>query len=165
MKKTIAMVTVLLLGVGFLGTSLAVQRGGGHGPRGSGGRGGGINIPSERMLRRILDLTDEQNEKVNLLREAARASVEPLVEERRERREQLKAALDVDTPDPLRVGELVVASRAGREKMRVISESNRDSFRAILTEKQIAKLEKMKDRHGSRRGVRRSRRERDEDGF
>ena len=71
MKKTMAMVTVLLMGTGFLGTTLTAQRGG-QGPRG-GGRG--MNIPSERMLSRILDLTDEQNEKVNSLREAARASV------------------------------------------------------------------------------------------
>ena len=155
MKKTIAMVmvTVLLIGAGFLGTSLAVQRGGGPGLRG-GGRG--MDIPSERRLSRILDLTDEQKEKVKSLREEARASLERLGEERQERWEQLKAALDADTPDPLRVGELIIARRDGREEIRAIYESNRDSFRAILTEEQIAKLEERKDRRDPRRGFRRS---------
>ena len=152
MKKTIAMVTVLLMGAGFMGTSLAAQRGG-QGPRG-GARG--MNIPSERRLSRILDLTDEQNEKVNSLREAARASVQALREARRERQKQLKAALDMETSDPLRVGELVLANRDGRKKMRALYESNRESFRAILTEQQLTKLEERKDRRGSRRGFRRS---------
>ena len=151
MKKTMAMVTILLMGAGFMGTSLAAQRGG-QGPRGS---GRGMNIPSERRLSRILDLTDEQNEKVNSLREAARASVQALREERRERQKQLKAALDMDTSDPLRVGELVLANRDGRKKMRALYESNRESFRAILTEEQLTKLEERKDRRGSRRGFRR----------
>ena len=153
MKKTIAMVTVLLMGAGFMGASLAAQRGGGQSSRGFGGRG--MNIPSERRLSRILDLTDEQKEKVKSLREEARASLERLGEERQERREQLKAALDMDTSDPLRVGELVLANRDGRKKMRALYESNRESFRAILTEEQIAKLEERKDRRGSRRGFRR----------
>ena len=144
MRKTMAMVTVLLMGAGFMGTSLAAQRGG-H----------GMNIPSERRLSRILDLTDEQNEKVNSLREAARASVRALRDERRERQRQLKATLDMDTPDPLRVGELVLANRDGRKKMRALYESNRESFRAILTEEQLTKLEERKDRRGSRRGFRR----------
>ena len=177
MKKTIAMVmiTVLLIGVGFLGTSLAVQRGGGHGPRGDafgesggpdfGGRGGGMNIPSKRMLGRILDLTDVQIEEAGLLREAARAAVEPLVEEGHDLREQLRAALDVDNPDPLLVGELVIASRDVREEIQAIHESNRDSFMAILTDEQIAKLEEMKDRRGSRGGSRRGSRGPGEDGF
>ena len=93
-KFAMVMVTVLLIGVGFLGFAMAVQRGGGHGSRGFGGpeafgegagtdfggRGGGVSIPSQRILRRALDLTDEQIEEVNLLKAVVQAAVEPLVE-------------------------------------------------------------------------------------
>ena len=181
MQKKIAMVmvTVLLIGVGFLGFAMAVQRGGGHGSRGFGGpeafgegagtdfggRGGGVSIPSQRILRRALDLTDEQIEEVNLLKAVVQAAVEPLVEEQRALREQLKAALDVETSDALLVGQLVIAGRDVSEDIQAARESLTDSLRVILTDEQIAKLEELQDRWGSRGGFRRGPRGPAEEGF
>ena len=180
MKKKIVIVlaTFLLVGMGLLSTGMAVQRGG-HGSRGLGGpeafgegaghefggRGGETNIPSERILSRVLNLTDEQIEELNLLKEAAQAAIEPLVEERHALREQLKAALDVDIPDALLVGELVVAGRDVGEAVRAVRESTFDSFIAMLTDEQIVTLEEMHDRRGSRRGSRGGSRGPGEDGF
>jgi Spy/CpxP family protein refolding chaperone len=171
MKKqiAIAMVTVLLVGAGFMGSGMAVQRGGG--PRGSGGHeafGEGtrndVGIPSQRMLRRVLELTDAQIEEVKLLKEAAKAAVEPLTDERRSVREQLRAAMDVETPDAVLVGELIIASRDIAEDIQAARESFKDSFMTILTDEQIAKLEGLQDREGSGRGHRRGQRGTPEDG-
>ncbi len=180
MRKKIAMVmaVVLLVGAGFLGTGMAVQRGGGHGARGMGGpeafgedahhdfggRGGEMGIPSQRMLRRVLDLTDEQIEEVGLLKEVVQAAVEPLVEERRALREQLRAAMDVEIPDALLVGDLIISSRNIGEDIQAARESFADSFRVILTDEQIAKLEELQGRRGSGRGHRRGQRGPGEDG-
>jgi Spy/CpxP family protein refolding chaperone len=178
-KITMLMATVLLIGAGCLGSSLAAQRGGGHGQRGSGGpeafgemggrdfggRDGGMSIPSQRMLSRVLDLTDQQIEELELLKEVAQAAIEPLVDERHELREQLRAALDVEAPDILLVGELVAASRDVSDEIRAIQESGRDNFLAILTDEQIATLEEMQDRRGSRGGFRRGSPGPDEEGF
>ena len=171
-KIAIVMATVLLVGAGFLGSGMAAQRGEGHGARGFGGSeafgegaGGEMGIPSQRMLRRVLDLTDEQIEEVKLLKEAAKLSLEPLVEERRALREQLKAAMDTDTPDALLVGELVIGSRNVSEDIQAARESFADSFKTILTDEQLAKLEELQGRQGSGRGHRRGPHGPEEEGF
>jgi Spy/CpxP family protein refolding chaperone len=171
-KIAIVMVTVLLVGAGFLGSGMAAQRGGGHGPRGFGGPEAfgegakdGMGIPSQRMLRRILDLSEEQIEEVKLLKEMVKATVEPLNEERRVLREQLKAAMDTDTPDALLVGQLVIYSRNVSEDIQAVRESFADSFKTILTDEQIAKLEGPHDRRGSKGGHRRGPDGPEKDGF
>ena len=124
-----------------------------------------MSIPSQRMLSRVLDLTDQQIEELELLKEVAQAAIEPLVDARHELREQLRAALDVEAPDILLVGELVAASRDFSDEIRAIQESGRDNFLAILTDEQIATLQEMRDRRGSRGGFRRGSPGPDEEGF
>lgn len=168
-KITMFMATVLLIGAGVLGSSLAAQRGAGHRPGGFGGhealgelggsdfgdREGGIHMPPQRILSRVLELTDQQIEELGLLREAGQEAVEPLVWGRHDLREELKAALELEAPDLLLVGELVVASRDVGQEIRVIQESLRDSFMAMLTDEQLTKLQELQDRRGSGRGFRR----------
>ena len=110
-------------------------------------------------LARVLDLTDAQLAEARALHEAAREDLAPIFEQSRELRTRLDGLLDAASPDPTRVGEVVIALRQNRESTKAVHEATKAAFEALLTPEQREKLATLEDakeefgRHGrGRRG-------------
>ena len=117
------------------------------------------------MLRKVLELTEEQVSQLDALREELKAIVAPLREERMGLRRGLRAELELEEPSALRVGELVISRHEVGQEIRAARQDFRESFRAILTPEQLDKLERfMKNRRG-RRGFPRCGRSQEEGEF
>lgn len=133
----------------------------GHGLRshGSGGRGPFGNLD---FLTRFLDLTEEQREQAQALREGLREDSQALRGDSRTLREDLRTELDAEAPDPTRVGELTLALHAQRAELRGLAEQALADFEALLTPEQLASFQQLretvKERRQERREQRRERR-------
>ncbi len=101
-----------------------------------------------------LDLTDEQIDAVEALREDLRARLDGVRDEGRALREQLRAALEGDAPDAARVGQLVIDLDAHRDQVRAVFEDAESRLAALLTEEQLEKWENFKELRAHRRGPR-----------
>lgn len=111
------------------------NRGGGQPALGQGPDGG------ERFLVRYLELTEAQVTQWQAIRDAARASILPLAESRRENFDALRLLLDGTAPDPAAVGALVITNHAIGEQIRGIHENADAQFLLILTPEQKTKYE------------------------
>lgn len=111
-----------------------------------GGRARHILPPAD-----YLDLSDEQIEAAEALREDARADFENLRTETRDLRQQIEAALADADPDPTQVGQLVIDLKGQRERMGALRADVEARFAALLSEEQIAKWENFKELRESRR--------------
>jgi Spy/CpxP family protein refolding chaperone len=94
-----------------------------------------------RAAARFLELTEDQQEQTAALLMTARDAAQPLVEEQRALRQELREVLAGDSPDATEVGTLVLDLQSGRQDLGVIKETFETDFRAILTEEQIIRLE------------------------
>ena len=101
-----------------------------------------------------LDLTYEQIEAVQALRESTRAGMQALREEKRTLHEQLKAMLDGGSPDAAAVGQLTIELHGLRQQTRANFEAAESQFAALLTAEQLEKWENFKELRQSRRGPR-----------
>ena len=120
------------------------QQGPGHrGP----GPGGGMIPPAD-----YLDLSEEQAEAAQALREASRAQLDGVREETRALHEQLKATLDSESPDATIVGQLVIDIHALRQRVRAAHEDVESQFADLLDAEQLEKWENFKELRESRRG-------------
>lgn len=114
--------------------------GGGNGQ----GNGGGI-------LRNILppagylQLTDEQKDSVKALAEDLRAALEPLRAEGQSLSEQLRDALNADSPDATTVGQLTLDLRALGRQTRDELAAFEASFREVLDAEQQTKWDNFKE--------------------
>ena len=160
-RKTIALVALALLTLLPL-AALAEPGWGrrGGGPGGPGGPGRHLFPPPG-----YLDLTEEQIEAAQAIRETVRDRMEGVREEVRALREQLRAALDSETPDATEVGQLAIALDAHRQAVRAVFEAAEADFAALLTAEQLEKWENFKELRGHRRGPRHRERARDGSGF
>ena len=133
----------------------------GIGPGGPGGRGG----PGRHIFPPpgYLDLTEEQIEATQAIRESVRAELEGTREAGRTLREQLHAALEGDDPDATEVGQLAIELHALRAQTRIVLEDAESQFAALLTPEQLEKWENFKELRDRRRGPRH--RERARGGF
>ena len=113
--------------------------------------GPGMVIPPDNFLINVLELDEDQLAEAAELRESLRATVTPLMQEGRAIRQEVKAQLDSENPDPTTVGELVIAGHALEPQIREASQAAREAFKEILTEEQLEKLENARP---GRRGMR-----------
>jgi len=100
--------------------------------------------PSRRgNLAEVLDLNEQQQEQLKALRETLRTTVEPLREQKRDLREQIKAA--VDAGNAQQAGELLISEKALREQFKAAHQSFETSFEKILTPEQKQKWDVYKE--------------------
>ena len=131
------------------GPGFGMRRGGGPGFGPRGGFGG--QLPPRRVLESVLELTDEQFDELEVLRDELMAAIEPLRDQHKELGESLKAELELENPDPTTLGELMIASRDLREQIRAGHDAFVTSFEGILTPDQLEKLEAWRENPRPRR--------------
>lgn len=116
-----------------------------RGPRGQ--RHQGPNI--DRLIER-LELSDEQAERARALAEQKRTTTQPIHEQVRQRREQMRQLWQSDEPDRDSLLALQAEIHALRGQMAVARIDFRLGLHAILTPEQRAKAQQMMDRRGRR---------------
>ncbi len=99
-----------------------------------------------------LDLSDEQIEAAEAIRESVRAEMGAVRDETGTLREALKAMLEGDDPDAAGVGQLVIELHGLRQQTRTILEDAGSQFAALLTAEQLEKWENFKELRKGRRG-------------
>ncbi len=98
-----------------------------------------------------LELTDVQKAQAKAIQDGAKASIEALMEQRRQNRWSIDDLLDGENPSASSIGELVITNRRIDDQVRVIRENGRTQFVALLTPEQKAKYDEMIARHEERR--------------
>jgi len=155
-RKTITLIALALLTL--LPLAALAQPGQGRGPGGPGGRGGpgGPGGPGRHMFPPpgYLDLTEDQIEASQAIRETVRAELDGTRETGRALREQLHAALEGDNPDATAIGQLAIDLHALRTQTRSVLEDAESQFAALLTAEQLEKWENFKELRANRRGPR-----------
>lgn len=146
MKKSTAKVlsVILLVATGLLGVGMAA-------PQGSRGRTGRSLIPPQRVVEKIPEITVDQLGDIDLLREEAMATMEFLMEQQRQFRQDLRTQLDSEAPDPFEVGVLVISGRDVTNEIRTSQQDFRETFQAILTSEQLESLKGLHTTLNSRR--------------
>ena len=166
MKRTL---TIAIVFISSLLLLIPASAQGPKGPRGGGGRGGigpadgngpgrgggrmGFNvsgIPSRRVLERALDFTEEQFAALEVLLEEHRAATKPVHAEVRALDRQLRAALEEGTAGATEIGQIVLDKHALGGQLRDSQQTLQDSFRALLTEEQLATLGELRNRRPGR---------------
>ncbi len=135
MKKSTAKVrsVILLVATGLLGVGMAA-------PQGSRGRTGRSLIPPQRVVEEILEITVDQLGDIDLLREEAKTTMEFLMEQQRQFRQDLRTQLDSEAPDPFEVGVLVISGRDVTNEIRTSQQDFRETFQAILTSEHLESI-------------------------
>ena len=136
---------VLLAGVLTLAISASALADFGGGPRGGFGPGGfGLGGP-EMMLEHMadhLDMDDTQRATVRNILEAARPEFQAIREQARANREALRA---LDSGDPA-VNDIAISNGELATQGTLLAHRVRNEVRAVLTDEQIEKLERTRDR-------------------
>lgn len=146
MKKSTAKVlsVILLVATGLLGVGMAA-------PQGSRGRTGRSLIPPQRVVEEIPEITVDQLGDIDLLREEAKTTMEFLMEQQRQFRQDLRTQLDSEAPDPFEVGVLVISGQDVTNEIRTSQQDFRETFQAILTSEQLEALRELSTTRNSRR--------------
>ncbi len=140
--KRITIITLIVLTM-VAATAIAQPRPhagpGGPPPQGAQGPGGprGPEM-SPQMLAEFLDLTEAQISAAQALRDAARATIEPLHATMQTNREALEAA--VKAGDAAKAGTLAVANYQIAQQIKAARDASRTKFEALLNAEQKAKL-------------------------
>ncbi len=100
-----------------------------------------------------LELTDEQSDAAQAIREEIRSTVEPIRDEMRALREQLEVAFDSGAPDATEVGQLAIDMHDHRQQLRTIRRDAESQFSALLSAEQLEKWGNFKElrRRGGKR--------------
>jgi periplasmic protein CpxP/Spy len=151
MRWTIARKTVVgSLGALALATAsayaVAVPEGGGRMGRMHGGRGWG----GPQRLWRGLDLTEEQRASLRQILQEHHQAQEPLRQQERELRQQIRQQLDGGSPDPATIGQLTIQAHAVGKQRRESWAGVSQKMEGLLTPEQKAKLEELKSQRGQR---------------
>lgn len=143
----------------------------GNGPQGPapgigpGGPGGGFGLFAEagrhgrmgrraffgRHLIRALDLSEEQIEQARQIRESTREEVQPLAEASRALRQELRTALESESPSAEAVGSIVISLHQNRQQVHDLHQQALTDFEAILTPEQLERFQELKERRQERR--------------
>ncbi len=103
------------------------------GPRGSRGE----------ALQEHLQLNEQQKEALRANRQALRKTTRPLVEQMREKRNQIREQMRSETPDASTIGKLNVEMRELVDQVKAAREASRAEAVALLDEKQQAALSEL----------------------
>lgn len=141
-RKTFALVTLALLTL----LPLAAIAEPGDRDRGRGPGRGMFPPPG------YLDLSEEQIEAAEAIRESVRAEMGVVRGETRTLREALREMLEGDDPNAAEVGALVIELHGLKTQSRAILEDAESRFAAILTAEQLEKWENFKELRKGRRG-------------
>ncbi len=146
MKKSTAKVlsVILLVATGFLGVGMAA-------PQDSRGRTGRSLIPPQRVVEEIPGITVDQLGDIDVLREEAKTTMEFLMEQQRQFRQDIRTQLDSEAPDPFEIGLLVISGRDVTNEIRTSQQDFRETFQAILTSEQLESLKGLHTTLNSRR--------------
>ncbi len=159
MKRRNLTLTFLAASAALLATTGALPAEEGHrGPRGPRAeRGHHARGPMQALG--TLDLTEAQREEIKALLETHREMIEPLHEEGRMIREEIKTLTEQDAPDAEQLGSLMLEGKALREEIRSAREASWEEVKTLLTPEQLEKLALLEEMHQSRRHERKERRE------
>ena len=105
---------------------------------------GGERGPRGEQLKNLLELTDEQIDGLKGLRRSSRESLMSTLQEMRQKRGELRDAMEQEAPDSALVGELTVALKGLREQIKAQRDEQREQALALLTPSQIEALDGLK---------------------
>ncbi|HYC93199.1 MAG TPA: Spy/CpxP family protein refolding chaperone [Thermoanaerobaculia bacterium] len=132
MKRTL--ITILVLTT-IAGAAVAAPRGGRPGGPPPDARGG--DLPPG-VLAEFLGLTEAQTAQIDALRETLRTTTEPLHEQLRANREEMRAA--VEAGDAAKAGALAVAGHQLAEQVKAARDTFRAGVENVLTAEQKTKF-------------------------
>ena len=89
----------------------------------------------------VLDLTEDQRTKISAILEAARPELQADRDAIVAAREVLRAALDVEPPDPCAIGEAAIGVDNALQALREDWQAVKAQIAALLTPEQLAKFE------------------------
>lgn len=95
----------------------------------------------------MLDLTQEQQDAAKQIHEAAFEKAKPVMEQHHAQMEEIESLLDAGKATAQEIGTKVIAAHATRKQLEAIHEDAMTQFKALLTDEQKAKLEKMEEHH------------------
>ena len=121
-----------------------------------GRRHGGHLWGGPQRMGQALDLTEEQRASFKQLAEEHHKAVQPLRQQERELRQQIRQQLEGGNADATTIGQLTIQAHSIGKQLRESHAALMERFEGLLTPEQKAKLEEMK----SQRGKRMERRER-----
>jgi Spy/CpxP family protein refolding chaperone len=101
---------------------------------------------------RFLDLSEDQVARWQEVRDRHAQAAEPLREEQRQLRAELRTALQSGSPDPAEVGALVIRIHEARSQLKTLHASYVDEFTEMLSPSQQRMYEDVL-RQRSRRGI------------
>jgi Spy/CpxP family protein refolding chaperone len=140
MKAGWAVAVVAVAAAGWVGVARA---------QGAGLRAGRPGFAGARAFER-LNLSADQKDQIQAIRQKNRATAKPLVEAVRDARANLKKAIDSDNPDATAVGQATLQLRSAQQKLQANRRATLDEIRSVLTPEQLDQLNSWK--HGQRRG-------------
>ena len=100
--------------------------------------------PRGEQLKMFLELTGEQMDQLKGLGQSSRESLMPLLQEMRQKKTQLRDAMEQESPDSAYVGQMIVDLKELREQLKAKRAENRDQALALLTPSQIDALGSLK---------------------
>lgn len=131
---------VLLLLSGVLMAQTPVGRGFGMRAQRGAAMQRGAMARNMNALKDALGLTDTQVQQLRDLQRQRAEAARPTMEQLRANRKALAEAMQAQSPDEARVGQLMVDGKKMRESMRAAGEEYRVKAQALLTPEQKAKL-------------------------
>ena len=152
MKRTIPVLCAALL---ITGAALSAQAGSHmgegrmmrHGGFGHGGPGRGAGMPQEIVDRVTseLGLTKTQQESWKALRDKQKATMQPLFDAGRAKREAIHQGLD-NNADAATLGQLLIDAHKIGEQIRAAHDQYEKSFTALLNSDQVAKYQEIRQK-------------------
>ncbi|MES1242123.1 MAG: Spy/CpxP family protein refolding chaperone [Acidobacteriota bacterium] len=95
----------------------------------------------------MLDLTADQKDAAKQIHEATFEKAKPIMEQHHAQMEEIESLLDSGNVSAQEIGTKVIAAHATRTQLKAIHEEAMAQFKALLTDEQKAKFEKMEDFH------------------
>lgn len=95
----------------------------------------------------MLDLTQEQRDAAKQIHEATFEKAKPVMEQHHTQMEEIETLLDAGNVTAQEIGTKLIAAHATKTQLKAIHEGAMEQFKALLTDEQKAKFEKMEEHH------------------